>query len=222
MRMTMLFTTRTSLIAAALLTTASLFTAPAAYAQLVNISPLNAAAASNSDDDVVVQSNTANVKQDADVDCEAKISDNDKVRVGDNANTAANACGTTQTSAVVQSNNNEDNDVQVAEATACQALALLGIGANVCDTTIDIDVPDGPPEEDGVWCVTYTVTAGQFTGCFSTQEECEGFSEGITQPPYSGTIDEECEEFEEPPPGSFCAIFEGSIPVQAVPCTDLT
>jgi hypothetical protein len=129
----------------------------------------------------------------------------------------AYAQSTTQSSTIGQSNTNTDNDVQVADATACQALALLGIGTNICDTTIL-----EPPEEDGVWCVTYTVPAGQFTGCFSTQDECEGFSEGITQPPYSGTIDEECQEFEEPPPGAFCARFEGSIPVPAVPCSDLT
>jgi hypothetical protein len=216
-----------SLIAAAALTAASLLTAPAAYAQngltpLLQINPVNAAAASNSDDDVVVQSNSATVKQDADVKCDAKVSDNDKVRVGDNNNIAANECEAENESTVAQANVNSDDDVQVAEATACQALGLIA-GVNLCDTTIDIDLPDGPPEEDGVWCVTHRPHEfAQPTVCFSSQEECEGFSEAIQQPPYSSTIIEPCQEFEEPPTGADCAVFEGSVPVQSVPCSDLT
>jgi len=47
-----------------------------------------------------------------------------------------------QTATVAQANVNEDNDVQVADADACQAIGLLA-GANVCDATIDIDLLDG-------------------------------------------------------------------------------
>jgi hypothetical protein len=116
----------------------ALFTGQAAHAQ-ITVSPVNAAAASNSDDDVVVQANSANVKQKADVKCKAKVSDDDTVQVGNNINTAANACGVTQSSSISQSNTNTDNDVQIAEATACQSLALL-IGANICDVTVTADV----------------------------------------------------------------------------------
>ncbi len=108
-----------------------------AYAQ-VNVSPVNAASASNSDDDVVVQSNNAEIKQDADVKCKAKVSDDDKIQVGDNTNVAANDCGAEQSATVLQTNTNEDNDVQVAEATACQALAL-GLGLNLCDNIVEAE-----------------------------------------------------------------------------------
>src|SRR5918995_4462950 len=99
----------------------AMFTGQAAYAQLT-ISPVNAAAASNSDDDVVIQSNSANIKQKADVKCKASVDDDDFAQIGDNTNTAANACGTTQTASATQANVNTDNDIQVAEATACQSL----------------------------------------------------------------------------------------------------
>ena len=117
----------------------AMFTGQAAYAQLVNISPVNAAAASNSDDDVVVQSNSAKVKQKGEVECKASVEDNDFAQVGDNVNAAGNECGVSQSSSISQSNTNTDNDVQVADATACQALALLGIGANVCGNTITVE-----------------------------------------------------------------------------------
>jgi hypothetical protein len=120
----------------------AMFTGQQAYAQLIDISPVNAAAASNSDDDFVVQSNVANVKQKADVDCDAKVSDDDKFQIGDNFNIAANECEAENESTVLQGNFNSDDDVQIADATSCQALALL-VGANVCDTTIDIDVLGG-------------------------------------------------------------------------------
>jgi hypothetical protein len=178
--MRMMFTT--SLIAAALTTV--LFTAPAAYAQLIDISPVNAASASNSDDDVVVQANSANVKQKADVDCEAKVSDDDKYQVGYNINAAGNDCDTTQTTTVAQANVNQDNDVQVAEATACQAVAGL-IGANVCDNLIHIDVPEGPPEEGPVWC--HTAGEGSLV-CYETEGACDAASEA-------------CQEYPTRPPG---------------------
>ena len=122
----------------------AMFTGQQAYATaiggpLITVNPANAAAASNSDDDTVIQANSAKVEQKGDVDCDAKVSDDDKFQIGDNTNTAANACGVSQTSSISQSNTNTDNDVQVAEATACQALALLGIGANVCGNTITVE-----------------------------------------------------------------------------------
>jgi hypothetical protein len=120
----------------------AMFTGQQAYAQLIDISPVNAAAASNSDDDFVVQSNVANVKQKADVDCDAKVSDDDKFQIGDNFNIAANECEAENESTVLQGNFNSDDDVQVADATACQALAV-GAAANLCDTTIEADVDLG-------------------------------------------------------------------------------
>ena len=120
----------------------AMFTGQQAYAQLIGINPVNAAAASNSDDDVVVQSNNAEVEQKGEVDCEAKVSDDDKFQIGDNINAAGNECGVSQSSSIGQSNTNEDNDVQIAEATSCQALELL-VGANICDNVVDIDVLDG-------------------------------------------------------------------------------
>jgi hypothetical protein len=118
----------------------AMFTTGQAYATNgqtvpITVNPVNAAAASNSDDDVVVQANSANVKQKADVKCDAKVSDDDKIQLGDDTNTAANACGVSQSSTIGQANVNTDNDVQIAEATACQALGLLGIAANLCDIT---------------------------------------------------------------------------------------
>ncbi len=114
-----------------------------AYAQLIGAS--NTAVAANSDDDVVTQVNSAEIKQESETKCEAKVSDDDLVQVGDNANVAANDCDTTQTATVAQANVNEDNDVQVAEATACQAIAL-GLGLNLCDITVEADVLNGIPE----------------------------------------------------------------------------
>ena len=119
----------------------AMFTGQQAYAQLIGISPVNAAAASNSDDDTVIQANSAKVEQKGEVDCDAKVSDDDKFQIGDNTNTAANACGVSQTSSISQSNTNTDNDVQVADATACQALAG-GAAANLCDNAVTADVLD--------------------------------------------------------------------------------
>ena len=120
----------------------AMFTGQAAYAQtippLLQINPVNAASATNSDDDTVVQSNDAKVSQKGEAECKAEVDDDDVFQLGDNLNTAANDCDVSQSSSIGQSNTNEDNDVQVAEATSCQALALL-IGANVCDTTITVE-----------------------------------------------------------------------------------
>ena len=100
--------------------------------------PVNVAAASNSDDDTVSQSNTAYTTQKAYTKCKASVDDDDLVQVGDNTNTAANDCDTTQASVTTQSNTNTDNDVQVARAEACQSIALL-IGANVCGNEVEED-----------------------------------------------------------------------------------
>ena len=118
----------------------AMFTGQQAYAQ-ITVSPVNAAAASNSDDDTVIQSNSAKVSQKGEVECKASVDDDDVAQVGDNTNTAANACGVSQTSSISQSNTNTDNDVQVAEATSCQALALL-VGANICGNTVTAEALD--------------------------------------------------------------------------------
>ena len=97
-----------------------------AYAQ-----PVNAATASNSDDDTVDQSNYADVYQSSSIKCKASVDDEDFIQVGDSANTAANDCDNTQTSTVAQANINSDDDVQTAIATACQANAFL-LGTNAC------------------------------------------------------------------------------------------
>jgi hypothetical protein len=107
------------------------FTGNAAYAQSITVNPVNAAAASNSDDDDVEQSNKATIKQSSKVECKASVEDNDVLQALANANTAANVCGSTQTVANTQANANVDNDVQAATATACQAVALL-TGTNAC------------------------------------------------------------------------------------------
>jgi hypothetical protein len=104
----------------------------------INVNPVNAASAENSDDDVVVQSNDAKVEQKGETECKAEVEDNDFAQVGDNDNTAANGCSVSQSSTIGQANTNTDNDVQVAEATACQALAGF-IGANICDNIISVD-----------------------------------------------------------------------------------
>jgi hypothetical protein len=118
----------------------AMFTGQQAFATAIGlpsitVSPVNAASASNSDDDVVVQSNEAKVSQKGEVKCEAEVEDNDLAQIGDNTNTAANGCTVSQSSSIGQANVNEDNDVQVAEATACQSLAL-GFGINFCDNAI--------------------------------------------------------------------------------------
>ena len=107
-----------------------------AYATTVEdpTDPINAATASNSDDDSVTQSNSASINQEAHVKCKASVSDDDGVQVGDNTNTAANGCYSEQTAANVQTNTNTDNDVQTAIATACQSIAGLA-GTNLCANT---------------------------------------------------------------------------------------
>jgi hypothetical protein len=115
-----------------------------AYATPIGGGINNAAVAANSDDDTVTQVNSATIKQESETKCEAKVSDDDKIQVGDNTNVAANDCDTTQTASVAQANVNQDNDVQVADADACQAIAGL-IGANICDVTISVEVDDDVP-----------------------------------------------------------------------------
>jgi hypothetical protein len=100
-----------------------------AYAQVSNT-----AAAANSDDDTVTQSNSAYVSQYSETKCKASVDDNDLLQVGDNTNTAGNACSSAQSSTVGQGNSNNDNDDQTATAEACQALGGL-LGANLCGNT---------------------------------------------------------------------------------------
>jgi hypothetical protein len=106
----------------------AMFTTGQAYAQS------NTAAAANSDDDYVSQSNSAYISQYSEVKCKASVDDNDFIQAGDNTNTAANGCYSTQSSSIGQGNSNEDNDVQTASAEACQALGGL-LGANLCGNT---------------------------------------------------------------------------------------
>ena len=96
--------------------------------------PVNAATASNSDDDTVTQSNSAYVTQESSIKCKAHVDDNDGLQVGDNVNTAANDCDNYQSAEVSQANVNVDNDVQTALATACQSSAFLA-AANICGNT---------------------------------------------------------------------------------------
>src|SRR5687767_5805074 len=62
---------------------------------------VNAAAATNEDNDVVIQENEAKIEQESKVKCEAEAEskNDDSVQVGDNTNVAANDCDTTQTAA---------------------------------------------------------------------------------------------------------------------------
>ena len=100
--------------------------------------------AENEDNDVVVQSNDADVAQIADNDCEAAaaVSDDDVVGVtGANVAVAANDCDnrSTQESNIGQANVNDDRDIQVAdaEAEACQQLAFLGL--QLCGNEVEED-----------------------------------------------------------------------------------
>jgi hypothetical protein len=116
-----------------LLAGGAMFTTGQAYAQIANT-----AVAANSDDDQVTQVNSAEIKQESETKCKAKVSDDDFFQVGDNTNVANNDCDTTQDATALQTNTNEDNDIQVADADACQAIAALGI--NVCDVTVEAEV----------------------------------------------------------------------------------
>jgi hypothetical protein len=109
----------------------AMFTTGQAFATNgVDPSASNTAAAANSDNDVVSQSNSATVYQDAKVKCKASVDDNDGVQVGSSTNTAANACWSEQSSTIGQANVNEDNDVQEAFvcAVATYAFAITPTG----------------------------------------------------------------------------------------------
>jgi hypothetical protein len=113
----------------------AMFSTGNAYAQTlpggITVSPVNAASATNSDDDRVDQSNKATIKQKSDTECKASVEDNDVLQALANVNTATNACDTTQTVTNTQANANTDIDLQTATATACQAIGLL-TGTNAC------------------------------------------------------------------------------------------
>jgi hypothetical protein len=105
--------------------------------------------AENEDNDVVVQSNDADVAQIAENGCSAgaAVSDDDVVGVtGANVAVAANDCENTssQSSTIDQANVNDDRDTQVAEGgdaialadqTVCGQLALLGF--QLCDNEVE-------------------------------------------------------------------------------------
>jgi hypothetical protein len=97
----------------------------------LTIDPSNTATAANAVNQPVTQSNTANVAQESHTYCKASVSDDDVAQVGNNTNTAANDCDTTQTATVGQANVNTQTTTQNALAIACQANALLA-GTNLC------------------------------------------------------------------------------------------
>ena len=81
----------------------------------------------------------------------------------------------------------------------------------------------GVIDVDSLHCVVYTTTTGQHTACFSTQEECQGFTALLREghPTLDPRIVEECREFEEPPAGAFCARFEEGSGATKIPCDEL-
>jgi cytoskeletal protein RodZ len=98
-----------------------------AFAQ---ISPSNTATAANAVNQPVTQSNSASISQESKTKCKASVSDDDVAQVGDNVNTAANDCDTTQTATVGQANVNTQTTTQNALALACQSLG--GLATNFC------------------------------------------------------------------------------------------
>jgi len=108
-------------------------TGQAVFAQ-VDFSPTNAAAAANSNNQPVTQTNAATIDQYAKTKCKASVSDDDVAQVGDNTNTAANDCDTSQSASVSQSNNNAQTTTQSALAIACQANSLLASSAFCANT----------------------------------------------------------------------------------------
>ena len=105
-----------------------------AYAQ---ISPSNTAAAANSNNQPVTQTNAASISQYAKTKCKASVSDDDVAQVGDNVNTAANDCDTSQSASVGQSNSNTQTTTQNALAIACQANSFLASSAICANSGAD-------------------------------------------------------------------------------------
>jgi hypothetical protein len=104
--------------------------APLANAQEIE----NEAEASNEDNDKVEQENNSKIEQESKIKCdsEAEVEDNDFIGfTGSNNAVSANDCDNTQVAIVGQSNTNNDNDVQLASADACQQVAAL-VGFNIC------------------------------------------------------------------------------------------
>jgi hypothetical protein len=98
--------------------------------------PTNAAAAANSNNQPVTQTNAATIGQESHTYCKGSVSDDDVAQVGDNVNTAANNCDTTQTATVGQANSNNQTTTQDALAIACQANGLLN-STNLCGNSDD-------------------------------------------------------------------------------------
>jgi hypothetical protein len=92
--------------------------------------PSNTATAANAVNQPVTQSNSASISQESKTKCKASVSDDDVAQVGDNVNTAANDCDTTQTATVGQANSNTQTTTQDALALACQSLG--GLATNFC------------------------------------------------------------------------------------------
>jgi hypothetical protein len=95
----------------------------------------NEAEASNEDNDKVEQENKSEIKQKSEIKCdsEAEVEDNDFIGfTGSNNAVSANDCDNTQVAVVDQDNTNTDNDFQVATADACQNVAALQLGLNLC------------------------------------------------------------------------------------------
>jgi hypothetical protein len=104
---------------------------PVAYAQDIE----NEAEASNEDNDKVEQENNSKITQKSKIKCdsEAEVEDNDFIGfTGSNNAVSANDCDSTQVAVVDQDNTNTDNDFQVATADACQNVAALQLGLNIC------------------------------------------------------------------------------------------
>ncbi|MFL6522282.1 MAG: hypothetical protein ACJ71B_02255 [Nitrososphaera sp.] len=102
----------------------------------LTVDPTNAAAAANSNNQPVTQTNAAAIGQESHTYCKASVSDDDLAQVGSNTNTAANDCDTTQSAAVGQSNSNTQTTTQNALAIACQANSLLASSA-ICGNSGD-------------------------------------------------------------------------------------
>jgi hypothetical protein len=115
----------------AFMTGQAVFATPIADPEDLTVDPTNTAAAANSNNQPVTQSNTANVSQESHTYCKASVSDDDVAQVGNDTNTALNDCDTTQTATVGQANSNTQTTTQDALAIACQANALLA-GTNLC------------------------------------------------------------------------------------------
>ena len=103
----------------------------------ITVDPTNAAVATNNNNQPVTQTNAAAIGQESHTYCKASVSDDDIAQVGDNYNTAANDCDTTQSANVEQSNSNAQTTTQSALAIACQANSFLASSTFCANTEED-------------------------------------------------------------------------------------